>query len=73
LAFMPLRAFFITAAIEWCNQSRGDFRRFFKNGVGRIGVDAVGEGRQARPQGRASNTSCSTKRMSRSGQNWGIT
>ncbi|MNF61015.1 hypothetical protein D3C84_426440 [compost metagenome] len=49
---MPLRAFFVAAAIEGRNQVRGDFSRLLKNGVCRIGVDAVGQGRQACPHGR---------------------
>ncbi|MNI89619.1 hypothetical protein D3C73_1470410 [compost metagenome] len=49
---MPLRAFFVAAAIQGRNQLRGDFRRLLENGVRGIGVDTVGQGRQARPQGR---------------------
>ncbi|MNN47684.1 hypothetical protein D3C81_1621170 [compost metagenome] len=52
-ALVPLRAFFVTTAIEGRNQVRGDFGRLLENGVCRIGVDAVGQGRQARPHGRS--------------------
>ncbi|MNP36387.1 hypothetical protein D3C76_1297740 [compost metagenome] len=49
---MPLCAFFVAATIEGRNQVLGDFCRLLKNGIRGVRVDAVGQGGQARPQGR---------------------
>src|SRR5690606_33988032 len=48
----PLGAFLIAAAVERRQQVAGDLGRLLEDGVGGIGIDAFGQGRQARPKGR---------------------
>ncbi|MNP32676.1 hypothetical protein D3C76_1258730 [compost metagenome] len=45
-------ALLVTVAAERGNQLAGDFGCFLEDGIGGIGVDALGQGRQAGPQGR---------------------
>ncbi|MNN12546.1 hypothetical protein D3C81_1255410 [compost metagenome] len=46
-------ALFIATAVERGDQLAGDFRRFFEDGIGGIGVHPIAQRRQACPQGRA--------------------
>ncbi|MNG00484.1 hypothetical protein D3C84_834210 [compost metagenome] len=52
-AIAPLRALFVTAAVERGDELPGDLGRFFQNGVGGVGVDPLGQRGQARPDGRS--------------------
>ncbi len=50
-AVLPLRAFLVAAAVERREQAAGDLGRFLEDGVGGVGVDPLGQSRQALPQG----------------------
>jgi hypothetical protein len=63
-----LHALFVAAAAERGDQLAGEAGGFFEDGVGGVGVEPLGQGGQACPQGRALNTSWRTKRMSRRGR-----
>lgn len=47
-----MHALLVTVAAERGDQLGGDFGGFLEDGVGGIGVDALGQGGQAGPQGR---------------------
>ncbi|KAI3475668.1 hypothetical protein L1887_62886 [Cichorium endivia] len=48
----PLRPFLVATAVERCDKTAGDLGRLFQNGVGGLGVDGLGQGRQSSPQAR---------------------
>ncbi|MCY1351478.1 hypothetical protein D9M68_688890 [compost metagenome] len=51
-AVAPLRAFLVAAAVERGDELPGDLGGFFQDGVGGVGIHPLGQGRQARPEGR---------------------
>ena len=51
-AGVETHALLVTLAAERGDQLAADLGRFFQNGVGGVGVYVLGQGRQARPQGR---------------------
>ncbi|MNF82076.1 hypothetical protein D3C84_643740 [compost metagenome] len=50
LAVVEARAFLVAAAVERGEQLAGDLGGFLEDGVGGVGIDRVGQRRQARPQ-----------------------
>lgn len=52
LACFEVHALFVAVAAERGDQLASDFGGFLEDGVGGVGVDALGQGGQAGPQGR---------------------